>query len=87
MKEDDVDREKRHASAEKQKSTKDIEKIKEKKKNLERQVLEKHRAKSRREGEFEEDSSNEDDGNDGDDDNNDSEGMAACLDKILEGPP
>ena len=46
VKEDDVDREKRCASAEKQKSVKDAEK-KEKEKNLERQALEKRRAKSR----------------------------------------
>ena len=70
---------------EKQKSTKDLEKKKEKKKNLERQALEKRRAKSRQKGESEEDSPDEDDGNEGDDDNNDSEGMAARLDRILEG--
>ena len=34
-----------------------------------------------------EESPDEDDGNDGDDDSDDSEGMAARLDKILEGPP
>ena len=39
VKEDDVDREKRHAFVEKQKSAKDLEKKKEKKKNLERQAL------------------------------------------------
>jgi hypothetical protein len=49
VKEDDVDREKRRASAEKQKSVKDVEK-KTKKKNLERQALEVRRAKSRRGG-------------------------------------
>ena len=49
MKEDDVDREKRRASAEKQKSVKDVEK-KTKKKNLERQALEVRRGKSRRGG-------------------------------------
>ena len=62
-----------------------LEKKKEKKKNLERQALEKHRAKSRQRGESEEESPDEDDGNDGDDDSDDSEGMAARLDKILEG--
>ena len=87
MKEDDVDRDKRHESAEKQKSTKDLENKKEKKKNLERQALEKRRAKSRQRGESEEESPDEDDGNDGDGDSDDSEGMAARLDKILEGPP
>ena len=87
MKEDDVDRDRRHESAEKQKSTKDLEKKKEKKKNLERQALEKRRAKSRQRGESEEESPNEDDGNDGEDDSDDFEGMAAHLDKILEGPP
>jgi len=43
VKEDDVDRDKRHESTEKQKSAKDLEKKKEKKKNLERQALEKRR--------------------------------------------
>ena len=85
--EDDVDRDRRRESAEKQKSAKDLEKKKEKKKNLERQVLEKRRAKSRQKGESEEESRNEDDGNEGDDDSDDSEGMAARLDRILEGPP
>jgi hypothetical protein len=72
---------------EKQKSTKDLEKKKEKKKNLERQALEKRHAKSRQMGESEEESPDEDDGNDGGDDSNDSEGMVARLDKIHEGPP
>ena len=85
--EDDVDRDRRRESAEKQKSAKDLEKKKEKKKNLERQVLEKRRAKSRQKGESEEESPDEDDGNEGDDDSDDSEGMAARLDRILEGPP
>jgi len=40
VKEDDVDRDKRRESAEKLKSAKDLEKKKEKKKNLTRQVLE-----------------------------------------------
>jgi hypothetical protein len=87
VKEDDADRDKRRESTEKQKSTKDLEKKKEKKKNLERQALMKRRAKSRQRGESEEESPDEDDGNDGDDDSDDSEGMAARLDKILEGPP
>ena len=43
--------------------------------------------KSRQMGEPEEDSPNEDDGNEGDDGSDDSEGMAARLDRILEGPP
>jgi len=47
MKEDDVDRDKRRESAEKQKSAKDLEKKKENKKNLKRQALETRRAKSR----------------------------------------
>ena len=72
---------------EKQKSAKDLEKKKEKKKNLERQALETRRAKSRQRGEPEEDSPDEDDGNEGDDGSDDSEGMAARLDRILEGPP
>jgi len=46
LKEDDVDRDKRRESAKKLKSTKDLEKKKEKKKNLARQALENHRAKS-----------------------------------------
>ena len=50
-------------------------------------MLEKRCAKSRQKGESEEESPDEDDGNEGDDDSDDSEGMAACLDKILEGPP
>jgi hypothetical protein len=62
-------------------------KKKEKKKNLERQALETHRAKSRQRGEPEEESPDEDDGGDGDDDSDDSEGMASRLDRILEGPP
>ena len=86
VKEDGVDRERRRESAEKQKSVKDLEKKKEKKKNLERQALKKRRARSRQKGESEEDSPEEDDGNEGDDDGNDSEGMAARLDRILEGP-
>ena len=87
MKEDDVDLDRRRESAEKQKSAKDLEKKKEKEKNLEQQALEKRRAKSRQRGESEEESPDEDDGNDGDGDSDDSEGMAARLDKILEGPP
>ena len=47
VKEDDVDRDRRRESAEKQNSTKDLEKMKEKKKNLDRQALETRRAKSR----------------------------------------
>ena len=72
---------------EKQKSAKDLEKKKEKKTNLDHQALETRRAKSRQRGEPEKDSPDEDDGNEGDDGSNDSERMAACLDKILEGPP
>ena len=48
VKEDGIDHERRRESAEKQKSAKDLEKRKEKKKNLERQALEKRRAKSRK---------------------------------------
>ena len=87
VKEDEVDRDKRRESAEKQKSAKDFEKKKEKKKNLERQVLETRRAKSRQRREPEEDSPDEDDSNEGDDGIDDFEGMAARLDRILEGPP
>ena len=87
MKEDDADRDKKRESTGKQKSAKDLSKKKEKKKNLERQALEKHRVKSRQRGESEEESPDEDDGNDGDNDSDDFEGMAARLDKILEGPP
>jgi len=72
---------------EKQKSMKDLEKKKEKKKNLERQALKKRHAMSRQRGESKEESPDEDDGGDGDDGSDDSEGMAARLDKILEGPP
>ena len=64
-----------------------MEKKKEKKNNVERQAFEKRRAKSRQKGESEEDSHDEDDGNEGDDGSDDSEGMAARLDRILEGPP
>jgi len=87
VKEDDVDRDKRRVSAEKQKSAKVLEKKKEKKKNLERQALETCRAKSRQKGEPEEDSPDEDDNDEGDDGSDDSEGMASRLDRILEGPP
>ena len=87
MKEDEVDRDKRRQSAEKQKSAKDSEKKKEKTKNLDRQALEARRAKSRQRGEPEEESPSEDDGGDGCDDSDDSEGMASHLDRILEGPP
>jgi len=85
--EDDVDRDRRCESMEKQKTAKDLEKKKEKKKNLERQAVEKRCAKSRQRWESEEESPDEDDGGDGDSDSDDSEGMAARLDKILEGPP
>ena len=78
---------KRRQSTEKQKSVKDLEKKKEKKRNLDRQALEAGRAKSRQRGEPEEESPNEDDGGDGDDDSDDSEGMASRLNRILEGPP
>ena len=87
MKEDEVDRDKRRKSAEKQKSAKDLKKKEEKKKNLDRQALEARRAKSRQRGEPEEESPNEDDGGDGDDSSDDSEGMASWLDRLLEGPP
>jgi len=50
VKEDDVDRDKRRQSAEKQKSVKDSKKKEEKKRNLDRQVLEARRAKSRQRG-------------------------------------
>ena len=82
-----MDRDKRRESVEKPKSAKDLEKKKEKKKNLARQALETRRAKSRQRGEPEEESPDEDDGADGDDDSDDSEGMASRLDRILEGPP
>ena len=84
---DEVDHDKRRESVEKQKSTKDLEKKKEKKKNLEHQALETRQAKSRQRGELEEDSPDEDDGVEGDDGSNDSKGMASRLDKILEGLP
>ena len=87
VKEDEVNRDKRRESAEKQKSAVDLKKKKEKKKNLERQALDMRRGKSRQRGEREEESPDEDDGGDGDDDSDDSEGMASRLDRILEGPP
>jgi hypothetical protein len=87
VKEDEVDRDARRQSAEKQKSVKDSVKKGGKKKNLDRQALEARRAKSRQRGEPEEESPSDDDGGDGDDDSDDSEGMASCLDRILEGPP
>ena len=83
VKEDGVDRDKRHQSVEKQKSAKDLEKKEKKKKNLDRPSLEVRRAKSRQRGEPEEESPSEDDGGDSDD----SKGMASRLDRILEGPP
>ena len=87
MKEDEVDRDKRRESAEKQKSVLDLKKKNEKKKNLERQALETRRVKSRQRGEPEEESPDEDEGGDGDDDSDDSEGMASHIDRILEGLP
>ena len=81
-----MDRDRRRQFAEKQKSTVDLKKKKEKKRNLDRPALETHRAKSRQRGEPEEESPDEDDGGDGDDDSDDSEGMASRLDRILEGP-
>ena len=86
MKEDDTECEKRRDSAEKHKSVKDTRKKKEKKKNLEWQALEERRAKSRHEGEPEEESPDEDDSDD-DDDDDDSEGMAAQLDRAVQGLP
>ena len=85
MKEDEVDRDRRHQSAEKLKSAKDSARKGEKKKNLNRQALDARRAKSRQRGEPEEESPSEDD--DDDEDSNDSEGMASRLGRILEGPP
>ena len=85
VKEDDVEREKRRASAEKHKSMEDTEKKKERKNNLEREALKECRAKSRHEGEPNEDSPDEDDDGDNDDDDEDSEGMAARLDRALQG--
>ena len=82
VKEDEVDRDKRRESAEKQKSALDLKKKKEKKKNLERQALETRRSKSRQRGEPEEESPDEDDCGDNDDDSDDSEGMASRLDRI-----
>ena len=87
MKVDDAEREKRRASVEKHKSMKDSEKKKEKRTNLKRQALEERRSKQRREGEPEEESPNEDDGDDHDDDDDDSEGMAARLDRVMQGLP
>ena len=84
VKEDDVEREKRRTSAKKHKSMQDVERKKEKRKNLERQALKERRAKARREGRLEEDSPDEDDD---DEDDEDSEGMAAHLDRVLQGPP
>ena len=80
VKEDDAEREKRRASAEQPKSVQDAEWKEEKRKNLERQALEEHRAKATHEGRLEEDSPDEDDDDD-DDGDVDSEGMAARLDR------
>jgi len=85
VKEDEVDRDKRRQSAEKLKSAKDSARKGEKKKNLDRQALDAHRAKSRQRGELEEESPDDDD--DDDEGSDDSEGMASHLDRILEGPP
>ena len=63
-----------------------MEKKKEKK-NLEWQALKECRAKSRHEGEPQEESPDEDDSNDDDDDDDDSERMAARLDQALQGLP
>jgi hypothetical protein len=86
VKEDDAECEKRRTSTEKHKFVKDTEKKKEKRKNLECQVLEERQAKQRCEGEPEEESPDEDDGDD-DDDDNDSKGMVAHLDQVLQGLP
>ena len=86
VKEDEVDRDKRRWSTEKLKSAQDSEKKGTRKKNLDRQALEAHRAKSRQRGQPEEESPSEDDGGDDDGDSDDSEGMASRLDRILEGP-
>ena len=87
VKEDDAEREKRRASAKKHKTTQDVEKNKERRKNLERQALEERRAQARREGKPEEDSPVEDNDDDDDDEDDDSKGMAAHLDRILQFPP
>ena len=87
MKEYDVERKKRRASVEKHKSVQDTEKKKVKRKNLEPQSLEEHRAKVRCEGEPEEDSPDEDDGDDDDDDDDHSKGMVTRLDRALQGLP
>ena len=87
MKEDDVEHEKRRASAEKHKSMEDTEKKKERKNNLEREALKECRAKSRHEGEPKEDSPDEDDDGDNDDDDEDYEGMVARLDRALQDLP
>ena len=85
MKEDEVDRDRRRQSAEKLKSAKDSAKKGEKKKNLDHQALEARRAKSRQRGEPEEESPSDDDYDD--EGSDDSEGMASCLDRMIEGPP
>jgi len=83
VKKDDVEHEKRRASTEKHKTAQDAERRKETSKNLERQALEERWAEARREGRLEEDSTDDDD----DDEDNDSEGMVACLNRILQAPP
>ena len=80
MKEDDVEREKRHTSTEKHKSWQDAERKKEKRKNLEWQALEEHRAKARHEGRPKEDSPDGDDDDDDHDEYEDSEGIVAHRD-------
>ena len=82
-----MDRDKRRESVEKSKSAKDLEKKKEKRKKSHATSVGDASSEIQAEGEPEEEAPDEDDGGDGDDDNDDSEGMASCLDRILEGPP
>jgi hypothetical protein len=76
----------RRLSAQKHKKKLDAEK-KEKKKNIAWQGLERRRAKARHERKPEEDSPKKEDEDDDNNDGEDVEGMAACLDCLLQPPP
>jgi len=87
VKEDNIDREKRRASVEKQKFTKDAEKKKDQEE--EPRATSAHGTSSQVKvwGESEEDTPDEDDESDDGNDGKDSEGIAARLDRILDDLP
>jgi hypothetical protein len=84
-----LEREVRRLSAQKHKEELDVKKKKKKKKkkNIAHQDLERHRAKSRREGKPEEDSPDDEGEDNGDNDGEDIEGMVARLELLLQPLP